>query len=63
MKELAKLKNLNTIELSPTPLTDAGLKELVGLKNLTKLGLSYTKVTFAGAKEIIKALPNCYVNK
>lgn len=57
MTKLAKLKNLITLELSRTPLTDARLKELVGLKNLTKVGLSYTKVTGAGMKELIKALP------
>ena len=39
LKELAGLKNLQTLDLGGTQVTDAGLKELAGLKSLQSLNL------------------------
>ena len=43
LKELAALKNLASLSLNLTKVTDAGLKEPI--KNLTTLSLGYTEVT------------------
>ena len=42
------LKNLTTLGLIYTQVTEAGLKELAPLQNLTTLFLNNTKVTDAG---------------
>jgi hypothetical protein len=52
VKELATLQNLETLYLSGTKVTDAGIKELVALKNLTGLYLWETKVTDTGLKDL-----------
>jgi internalin A len=52
MKELAALKNLQTLILWDTQVTDAGLKDLAALKNLQALNLGATQVTDAGLKEL-----------
>ena len=39
LKELAGLKNLQSLNLDDTKVTDAGLKELAGLKSLQSLDL------------------------
>ena len=57
LKELAGLKQLQTLGLSDTQVTDAGLKELASLKQLQTLVLGGTKVTDAGMQELQKALP------
>jgi hypothetical protein len=61
MKELASLKELQTLTLNETQITDTGLKELAALKQLKALHLSNTKVTKMGVAEFKKALPNCRV--
>jgi len=60
---LAELKNLTALDLSFTPITDAGLKELASLNNLTTLYLYGTQVTDAGLKELQQAIPNCQIVK
>jgi hypothetical protein len=60
LKELAGLKNLQTLHLNGTEITDAGLKELAGLKSLQVLSFletGGTNVTDAGVEELRKALP------
>ena len=57
MKELAGLENLQTLLLTETEVTDAGLKKLAGLKSLQSLDLQNTKVTEAGVAELRKTLP------
>ena len=52
LKELAKLKTLQYLDLGATAVTDIGLKELAGLKALQILNLPGTKVTDAGLKEL-----------
>jgi Leucine-rich repeat (LRR) protein len=52
LKELARLKSLQTLFLSETNVTDTGMKELAGLKSLQTLILDGTKVTDAGLKEL-----------
>jgi hypothetical protein len=61
VKELAALKNLNSLDLGFTKVTDAGVKELAALKNLTSLNLYSTQVSGAGMKELQKALPKCKI--
>jgi hypothetical protein len=48
----AGLKGLQSLSLSATPVTDAGMKELTGLKGLQWLFLNGTKVADAGLKEL-----------
>ena len=52
LKELAGLKQLQTLILNGNLVTDAGLKELAGLKQLQTLYLGSTRVTDAGLKEL-----------
>lgn len=63
VKELARFKNLTSLNLWYTEVTDAGVRELASLKNLTKINLIGTKATNAGVKEIQKALPKCEISK
>ncbi len=42
LKNLADLKNLQSLDLSRTQVTDAGVKDLAGFKELRTLGLSDT---------------------
>ena len=51
-ERLKDLKNLTSLNLCSTQVTDEGLKELKDLKNLISLNLSETKVTDAGLKEL-----------
>ena len=49
---MAELKGLQSLDLSNTFVTDAGLKELARLMRLQTLNLSGTDVTDAGLKEL-----------
>jgi internalin A len=51
-RNLSGLRNLTTLSLYATSITDAGLKELSVLKHLTILDLGGTKITDAGLKEL-----------
>lgn len=53
LKELAPFKELATLDLSNTKVTNAGLRELAQFTKLTSLSLLSTKVTDAGLKELI----------
>ena len=57
LKELAQLKQLQSLNLHCTEVTDAGLKELAALKQLQSLNLVGTKVTDAGLKELAAVKP------
>ena len=63
LKELARLKNLQTLILHSV--TDVGLKHLTELKNLQRLELwsDVTNLTDAGLKEMRTALPACQIIK
>jgi len=52
LKELAFLKQLQSLNLSFTKVTGAELKNLAGLKQLQSLDLCGTQVTDAGLKEL-----------
>jgi internalin A len=52
LKYVARLSQLQRLDLRLTNMTDAGLKELAGLKQLELLDLSDTRVTDAGLKEL-----------
>ena len=52
LKELVGLKNLRSLDLRETKVTDAGLKELAELKSLQSLNLAHTHVTNVGVKEL-----------
>jgi hypothetical protein len=56
MKEISGFKNLTTLVLGSTKVTDVGMKELAGLSNLTTIGLGHTKVTGAGLNRL--AIPS-----
>jgi hypothetical protein len=61
LKELKDFKNLHTLDLSSTAVTDAGLRELKDCKELQTLYLRETKVTEGGVKELKAALPRCEI--
>jgi uncharacterized protein (TIGR03067 family) len=52
LKELAGLKNLQSLNLDFTPVSDAGLRDLAGLQSLQHLSVMGTKVSDAGLKEL-----------
>jgi hypothetical protein len=57
LAHLAKLSNLNSLVLSKTQVTDAGLAPLGKLKALSKLKLFDTQVTDTGVADLQRALP------
>jgi len=59
LKELVRVKNLETLFLDGTGITDVGLKELYKLNELKILYLRNTKVTKKGVKELKDKLKNC----
>jgi internalin A len=63
LKELAALKQLQTLYLRGRSVTDAGLKEMAALKQLQTLCLYNTEVTDAGVAELRKALPSCQISR
>ena len=62
LKEVAKLQNLEELNLFRTKITDAGLKEVAKLQQLTRLNLQGTKIFNAAVAELKKALPNCEIS-
>jgi Leucine-rich repeat (LRR) protein len=54
LKELAGLKNLQSLDLGNTQVTDVGVKELGALKNLELLYLGRTQVTDVGLKGLLE---------
>ena len=63
LRELAALKQLQTLFLDGAKVTDAGLKELAGLTQLQTLGVALTEVTDAGVGELQKALPRLRIER
>src|SRR5438876_967448 len=63
LKELAVLKELETLGLRDTPVTGAGLKHLAELSGLKELDLDTTKVTDVGLKElpVLKGMQTLYL--
>lgn len=59
--QLARLPNLDDLNLDGAPITDAGLKHLYSLKKLTRIDLSNTKITRQGLDDLEKTLPNARV--
>jgi hypothetical protein len=55
------MTQLRMLNLSYTPITDAGLAWLKGLVHLQALDVEATKVTNAGIKEFQKVLPKVKV--
>jgi Leucine-rich repeat (LRR) protein len=62
VEELKDLKNLTTLDLSETKITDAGLKELRELKKLASLSLANTQITDTGLKKLQKSLPTVRIH-
>ena len=62
LKEVAKLQNLEELDLENTQITDEGLKEVAKLPRLMYFYLHSTKVTKKGMTELKKALPNCEID-
>ena len=61
MKELVGLKQLKTLNLAGTQVTDAGVEQLRGLTKLRLLNLRDTKVTDEGVEKLQQALPKCKI--
>ena len=57
------LRNVQSLGLSGTKVTDAGLKHLQGLKKLKELLLFGTDVTDEGIKKLHRALPKCEIRR
>jgi internalin A len=58
MQGRKRLKNLTTLALNETRITEAGLKEIAELKRLTLLNIHGTRITGAGMKQLQQSLPN-----
>ena len=62
-EKLKGLTNLETLVLTGTKITDAGLVHLKGLTKLERLSLYDTKTTPAGIKSLQEALPDCKISR
>ncbi len=60
-EQLEGLSGLRVLNLSRTPITDAGLEYLKGLTQLKSLDLSETNITEEGATRLSKALPTVLI--
>ena len=60
---LEPLAELATLDLSGSPITDAGLKHLKGLKKLRIVELANTGVTEAGMADLRRSLPDANVGQ
>jgi hypothetical protein len=60
---VGKCRQLESLILVGTIVTDAGLTELAQLNNLRLLMLNETGVTGAGVRELQKALPGTAVHR
>jgi hypothetical protein len=58
---ITQLKNLDTLIIPSTGITDAGLKHLATLPKLKKLEIKGCKVTAEGVADLVKALPGLEV--
>ena len=61
LKEVAKLQNLEELDLENTQITDEGLKEVAKLQRLV-LYCTALKSPKRVATELKKALPNCEID-
>jgi hypothetical protein len=61
LKNLAKLSNLQRLDLSLTGVGDKGLKHLTGLKRLLSVTLTLTQVTPQGVQDLQRALPKAKI--
>jgi hypothetical protein len=61
MAALVAMKNLNTVDLSETAITDAGLEKLSGLPSLRSLYLTGSRVTEAAVEAFRRDHPECRV--
>ncbi len=52
LKQVARLKRMNSLVLAGTQVTNTGLKELADLQRLTSLDLANTAITDAGLAEL-----------
>jgi hypothetical protein len=66
MPKFAAMRNLKSLSLTGTKITDAGLEHLKGLTQLRELWLGgeyrSENVTAEGIKRLQRALPNCKIN-
>ena len=60
-EHIGQLRNLTSLNLGGTPVTDKGLEHLSELTNLKFLELRGTKVTDEGTKRLQGALPKCNI--
>ncbi len=58
---LAKLRDLEDVNLDRSSVTDAEVPDLARLKGLRTLGLRGTEVSDEGVQELRKALPTCLI--
>ena len=63
MKHLARMTQLEVLDLRRTSITDGGLRHLESLKNLKVLCLAETQVTDIGVEHFTLAVPGCDVRR
>jgi serine/threonine protein kinase len=58
LSRLTGLSNLDALDLSETPISDAGLVQLTDIASLTRVNLEGTRVTDAGIAHLVRQCPN-----
>jgi hypothetical protein len=54
-------RDLRSLDLRDTQITDGGLPHIAALRRLEKLDISGTRITEGGLQELRRALPNCEI--
>jgi internalin A len=62
LRELARLKRLETLDLMQTDVTGAGLKHLYGSATLTRLWIDRDKISSTDVDQLRTRLPNLEVS-
>jgi hypothetical protein len=60
---LYRFRELRSLDLRDTPITDGGVRHIAALRRLEQLDIRGTQITDDGLEELRGALPNCAITR